>query len=100
MNNDLPVYYLEFDKNFIKKGIECAFQYIELLDDVVGTIYGTPQMIKKLVLAFPNEVEFDYVYQGIGRFKTAYLKYLPTTRENELVFLNRNETYKLKLLFV
>lgn len=100
MSDNLPVYYLEFNKNFIRKGVECAFSYIEILDDVVGTIYGTPKMIKKVVLAFPDEAEFDYVYQGIGRLRTAYLKYLPTTRDNELIFLNRDETYKLKLLFI
>lgn len=97
---DIVVYHIEFSKSYIKEGIELAFKYIEIMDDVVGIIYGHPDMIKKVVLLFDNEVKFDFVYQGIGIFRTAYLKYIPTTRDNELVFLNRNETFKLKLIYI
>jgi hypothetical protein len=94
------IYHIEFNKDYIKEGIEIAFKYIESLDDIVGTIYGQPDLIKKVVLLFNNEIKFDFVYQGIGIFRTAYLKYIPTTKDNELIFLNKNETYKLKLIFI
>lgn len=92
-----PVYVMEYDKNLFSKAVDCAFHYIELHDDVVGTIYANPDIIKKLVLTFPDEVKFDYVHQGIGVFRTAYLKYLPSVKENGIVFINQHETFKLKL---
>lgn len=98
--NDLPMYIMEYDKCLFSKAIDCAFHYIELHDDIVGTIFASPAMIKKLVLAFPSEVEFDYVHQGIGMFRTAYIKYLPSVRENGMLFLNQHETFRLKLLFI
>ena len=94
---DLPMYHMEFDKTLIHKAIECAFHYIELCDDTVGTIYANPDVMKKIVLTFPDEVKFDYVHQGIGRFRTADLKYLPAAREGGIIFLNQHETFRLKL---
>lgn len=95
--HDLPLFHMEFDKNLIRKAFDCAFHYVELHDDIVSTIFATPETMKKIVLAFPDEVAFDYVYQGIGRFRTADLKYLPAARENGIIFLNKQETFKLKL---
>jgi len=97
---ELPTYVMEFDKNLFKKAVECAFYYIELQDDIVGVIFANPATIKRIVLEFPDEVTFDYVYQGIGRFRTAYLKYLPSVKENGILFLNQHETLKLKLLLI
>jgi len=95
--DEIPTYTMEFDKDLFVKAIECAFHYIEFQDDVVGLIYANPGLMKKFVLAFPNEVVFDYVHQGIGMFRTAYLKYLPSVRENGFIFINRHESFKLKL---
>jgi len=97
---DLPTYVMEFDKNLFSKAIEGAFHYIELHDDIVGVIYANPNIIKRIVLAFPEEIIFDYVYQGIGRFRTAYLKYLPSVKENGILFLNQHETFRLKLSLI
>ena len=98
--NELPMYQMEFDGGLFSKAIECAFRYVEYHDDVVGTIYTTPDLMKKLVLTFPDEVKFDYVHQGFGIFRTAYLKYLPSVRENCLLFLNQHETFRLKLSLI
>jgi hypothetical protein len=97
---ELPVYLIEFDKNLFSKAIDCAFSYIELHDDIVGVIYANPDIIKRIVLTFPDEVKFDYVHQGIGMFRTAYLKYLPSVRENGIWFINQHETFKLKLSLI
>jgi hypothetical protein len=98
--NDLPVYLIEFDKNLFSKAIDCAFNYIEFHDDIVGMIYANPDIIKKIVLTFSDEVKFDYVHQGIGIFRTAYLKYLPSVKENGIWFINQHETFKLKLSLI
>lgn len=98
--NDLPVYTMEFDKYHFSKAINFAFQYIEQQDDIVGTIYANPSLIKSIVLTFPDEVRFDYVHQGIGVFRTAYLKYLPSVRENIIIFINQHETFRLKLSLI
>lgn len=97
---DIPVYTMEFDKDHFSKAINFAFQYIEQQDDVVGTVFANPSLIKEIVLTFPDEVKFDYVHQGIGIFRTAYLKYLPSIRENCLIFINQHETFKLKLSLI
>jgi len=98
--NDLPVYLIEYDKNLFSKAVECCFHYIELHDDIVGTIYANPDIIKKLILTFPDEVKLDYVHQGVGIFRTAYLKYLPSVKENGIWFINQQETFKLKLSLI
>jgi hypothetical protein len=98
--DNIPVYVMEFDRNQLSKAINCAFHYIELHDDIVGMILANPDTIKKLVLTFPDEVKFDYVHQGIGVFRTAYLKYLPSVKENGIIFINQHETFKLKLLLI
>ena len=97
---DLPTYVMEYDKTLFKKAIECAFNYIELQDYIVGVIYANPSTIKRIVIEFSDEVIFDYVYQGIGRFRTAYLIYLPSVKENGILFLNQHETFKLKLSLI
>lgn len=94
---DLPLYHMEYDRNLLSKAIDCAFHYVESHDDIVGTIYASPETVKKLVLEFPNDVKFECVHQGIGIFRTAYLKYLPSVRENGIIFINQHETFKLKL---
>lgn len=97
---DPVIYIMEYNKNNFKGAINCAFHYVESYDFMVGTIYSSPDLIKALVLEFPNEVKFDYIHQGIGTFRTAYLKYLPIIRRSEYLFVNREETFKLKLRLI
>lgn len=98
--NTIPTFTMEYDKHNLKKAINCAFHYIESYDLIVGVIYSSPSLIKELVLTFPNEVEFDFIHQGIGTFRTAYIKYLPTIRGSSFILINREETIRLKLKLI
>lgn len=98
--NDIIIYTMEYNKNNLKDAINCAFHYVESYDFIVGTIFSSPDLIKALVLEFSKEVKFDYIHQGIGTFRTAYLKYLPIIRKPEYLFVNREETFKLKLKLI
>jgi hypothetical protein len=100
MSSDSLVYHMEYDKHFLLKAVECAFHYIELMDHTVGAIYACPDLMKEIVMEFSKEVKFDYVYQGIGLLRTAHLKYLPSAKENGIVFINQLETFKLKIILI
>lgn len=100
MEGDLPIYIMEYDKTKLSNAIDCAFHYMESMDEIVGVVYATPDMMKKIILNFPDEVKLDYIYQGIGTFRTSYMKYLPSVKENSIIFLNQHESFKLKLILL
>lgn len=93
----MQTYYMEYDKSDLEKAIKLGFLYLESRDEIVGTIYVAPAMAKDIVLRMPGEVTFDYIPEGIGMLRTAYLKYLPSARNNEIIFINQNNTVELKL---
>jgi hypothetical protein len=97
---DPIIYIMEYNKDNLREAVDCAFHYVESYDHIVGTIYSSPDLIKALVLKFSNEVKFDYIHQGIGTFRTAYLKYLPIIRRSEYLFVNREETFRLRLKLI
>jgi len=91
----MKVIEIEWDGQDARTVLFGAFKRMELMDHIAGIVYATPIMMKTIVMAMPDEVEFDYIPEGIGRLHTAYLKYrpLPTDREirisstdGELVF--------------
>lgn len=78
---------LEWDGTDVKSAILGALDRMESMDHIPGILYATPRMVKSIVLAMPEEVEFDYIPEGIGRLLTVYLKYrnLPTDQEMRLL---------------
>lgn len=79
----LEVVEMEWDGEDVKSAMSAAFERMEAEDRIPGVVYATPPMVKRIVLAMPDDVEFDYIPEGIGRLGTAYLKYrnLPTDAE-------------------
>lgn len=77
----------DWDGADVRTAILGAFDLMESRDHIPGILYATPKMVKSIVLAMPEEVEFDYIPEGIGRLRTVYLKYrnLPTDREMRLL---------------
>lgn len=100
MSDNIKIYQIEWDNTDIKGAIQCGFSYMELRDEIVGTIYLTPSVAKRIVLALPDEVFFDYIPEGIGRCRTAYLKYRPNLRDVEVRFLNQHETIELRMTLI
>ena len=89
---------MEWDNSDLKGGVMMAFSYMEKRDEIVGAIYGSPQIMKEIVLAMPDEVHFDYIPEGFGILRTAYLKFKPVSRSNELRFINQEKTVELRLI--
>jgi hypothetical protein len=70
------------------------------MDEMVGFVQACPQTVKRIVLALPEDVEFSYIPEGLGMIRTAYLQFRPTVRDDEIRFLNREETIELRLNLV
>ncbi len=100
MTNEIKTYQIEWDSQDIKGAIKCGFSYMEQKDEIVGIIYLTPTIAKRVVLAIPDEVLFDYIPEGIGRYRTAYLKYRPNLKDTEIRFLNQHETIELRMVLI
>lgn len=100
MDQEMLVYHIDYNKNLIARAMDVGFYYVESQDDIVGTIYTNPDLIKKIVIAYKDEIKFDYIPQGIGIFRTAYLKYYPLVKTNEIRFLSKHETFMVKMFLI
>ena len=90
-------YLMEWKADDIQGAVLMGFSYIEKHDHIVGIITANPPLVKKIVLEMEDEVEFDYIPEGIGMLRTAYLKYSPTNRENEIRFHSQDNSIKLRI---
>jgi len=95
--NKMICYTMEWDSSDIKGAIEMGFSYLEKMDRIVGGVYTDPMMAKKIVLSVPNEVEFDYIPEGIGIIRTAYFKMRPSLKSNEIRFEDKEKETQLKI---
>jgi len=94
------VFQVEWDIADIAGAVLMGFDYMERMDQIVGIIYVSPSTAKEIVLAMPHEVHFDYIPEGIGIIRTAYLKFKPTVRNNELRFVNQDESIEVRVVLV
>ena len=88
---------LEWDGNDIPGAISLAFHYLEMRDEIVGFIYASPKTLKKIILGAPNEVIFDYIPDGIGLIRTAYLK-RKAMQDDVLLVMNMERNIELRLI--
>lgn len=94
----METYFIEYDRKAIKQAMICGFEYLEHRDEIVGSVYAHSKLMKEIVLSSPDDVIFDYIPEGIGMFRTAYLKMLPSIRENEIRFMNQDMTVTLRMI--
>ena len=92
----MDCYTMEWDARDIPGAIRMGFSYIEAKDEIVGFIYACPATIKSIVLSVPEEVIFDYIPDGIGMIRTAYLKRSPLS-PNEIRFINQSDSVRLRI---
>ena len=97
MEDNMRTFKLEWDSDDIAGAVLLGFDYMERRDEIVGSMYACPAVLKEIVLALPNEVEFAYIPEGFGMFRTAYLKFKPSVKENEIRFVNQEKTTELRL---
>jgi len=82
----------------VRAAVLDGFKFMECLDHIVGIIYATPATIKEIVLAMPDEVSFDYIPEGVGRLRTAYLKFRPMPFEGEIRMVSHDGAVTLRIL--
>lgn len=92
-------YQMEVNGQDLKRAMYMGFNYMESQDEVVGFISANPQVVKKIILSVPDEVDFDYIPNGVGYFRTAYLKF-SHSRDNVLRFENVDRTVELKVILI
>jgi len=100
MITQIPEFVVEFDKTEFVRAIKLGFLYVELKDELVGSICTSPNLMKSIVLAFPEEVRFDYIPCGIGMLRTAYLQYLPSVKDNEIRFVSQHENFQIRMFLI
>jgi hypothetical protein len=89
-------YTMEWDAQNLSGALQMGFNYIEAKDEIVGFVYANPTVLKRIVLAVPEEVSFDFIPDGIGMYRTAYLKRW-SLRDDEIRFVNQGDTVRLRL---
>ena len=89
---------LYWDGSDLYSALLDGFDYVEGFDHIVGIIYACPRMMKKIVLAMPDDVFFDYIPEGIGMLRTAYLKFRPLPTESEIRFVSQDGNLVVKIL--
>ena len=93
-------YQIEYPTSDLKKAVELGFHYMETMDEIVGTVFVAPAMAQKITMCMPGDVRFDYIPEGVGVIRTAYLKFLPSVKDNEIRFLNKESSVELWLYLI
>lgn len=93
----MQTFIMEWDSSDIKGAIRAGFTYVESKDEIVAHVLANPHVLQKIVLAVPDEVLFDYIPDGIGFIRTAYLKRKPL-KDDEIRFINQGSTIELRLI--
>jgi hypothetical protein len=93
-------YSLEWPNIDIRGAVLTGFSYIENMDEIVGFITARPEIVKKILFAFPEEFKCDFIPSGgVGILRTAYVLYR-SLKWNEIRFVNREKTIELQVLLV
>ena len=92
-------YRLEWKNTDIKGAVRIGFFYLEIMDEIVGFISARPEMVKKILFAFPEDFKCDFIPDGVGMLRTAYVLY-KSLKWNEIRFVNRDKTIELQIILV
>jgi hypothetical protein len=93
-----PSHTIYWDGSDTRAIILDGFLFMEGLDHIVGIIYASPSTMKSIVLAMPEEVSFDYIPEGLGMLRTAYLKFRPLPTEGEVRMVSQDDSTVLRIL--
>ena len=74
-----------------------SFTEIEKMDEIVRYVYVNAPTMKSLILGMPNEINFDYIPNGVGYLRTAYLKFHPGLSDNVFKFATMDDNVVLRL---
>lgn len=93
-----PSHTIYWDGNDVRSIILDGFHFVESFDHIVGIIYASPATMKSIVLAMPDDVSFDYIPEGLGMLRTAYLKFRPLPASGEIRMVSQDESIVLRIL--
>jgi hypothetical protein len=54
--------------------------------------------MKRIVLAMPDEVNFDYIPEGFGMLRTAYLKFKPMADDQEIRLVSHDGSVVVRIV--
>lgn len=92
----MEIYSEEWSKKDLKNAISFAFSYLEKLDFIVGFVCACPEVMKEIILAVPEDIEILRIPEGLGKIRTAYLKF-KFGRFNEIIFMDQDKSISLKI---
>lgn len=95
----MDLYKLEWKSNDISGAIKIGFYYMEVMDEIAGFICARPEIIKKIILTFPDEFRCDFIPNGVGMLRTAYVLY-KSLKWDEIRFINREKTKELQIILI
>jgi len=93
----MQTFIMEWDSSDIRGAVRAGFNYVESKDEIVAFVLANPHILQKIVYAVPDDILFDYIPDGIGLIRTAYLKRKPL-KDDEIRFINQGSTLELRLI--
>jgi len=87
----MEVYTAEWSAADIRGAINLGFHYLENMDCIVGHVFTPPILMKNIIIECSEDVVFDFIPEGIGLIRTAYLKY-KFGKNNKIVFVDQHKT--------
>ena len=90
-------YRMEWKADDLPGAVLMGFSYVEKQDQIVGMVTANPPLVQQIVIQMGDEVIFDYIPEGIGMLRTAYLKFSPNNRSNEIRFVSQEGSVDLRL---
>lgn len=93
----MEMYRLEWEGTDIKGAIRIGFSYLETMDEIAGFICARPEIVKRIMLAFQDEFRCDFIPNGVGILRTAYVLY-KSLKWDEIRFINRDKTKELQII--
>jgi len=90
----MEVFKAEWDARDVGGAIKLGFNFLEIKDKIVGFVSAHPTIMKSLILAAHDDITFDYIPEGLGFIRTAYLMF-KFGRSNEILFVDQEKTEEL-----
>lgn len=92
--------YIAWRRIDIVGAIRFIFDYFERQDEIVGFIHIHPKLLKALVFSIGDEIEFDFIPEGVGMIRTAYLKFAPNIDTHQMAAYNQEKSIGITINLV
>lgn len=90
----MEIFRAEWDSKDVGGAIKLGFNFLEIKDKIVGFVSVHPSVMKTVILETHDDITFDYIPEGLGFIRTAYLRF-KFGRPNEIIFLDQEKSEEL-----